>query len=1068
MATNKISTISFNVDVAPKAHDMGRNLLRGAGLTSLDSITDGGIALYRINSLSESLVKIVDGVDGNKGVWVKTNSGETNIYRGAFFIAAVNKGETYTLSAWVKGTAGTTLYLEVLNSIGTARKNSDGTDSTRYTGTGSFATITDDWRRVTFTFTVDDLNGGYVECNLFTNAVGEFTICEPKLERGDVATAFCLNEADLKGDKGDKGDTPTIAKLRVDHSALHYNPTTKKWDYDSVTVTIVIFTPEGTRTPGNNDISEYYWLLDNVSIKRASGNGFSATLEVASHTATLYKVGSNVAIDSITVPMVRDGHDGIDGESVSGADAVVYTIEAVGSSNNNSGTLTDDAKSIAVTLIGNLKLYKTVGSEKTEATKTPQCWRMTIGGTNVDGTSAFSYSAGNNIVTYSYSQNYLIDDKGKCDVPGSATISVYKDNTLSEMIASLVIPITLNPNAIVDVNTQLGTINSTTASMKETVDGMQGTIETIQQGQGQINLKVQDLQNGGIDTGKPHTSSQVDFTTLSADNFYPVMIKLKDDDGVRHTVEIDRPLNAAYGSGKGYMTHPGDGFSFRLVFSDIANGWGSYEDGQLRIESISQYWTTPADTPICPKIEQYYPFSFIVAWLRGGSKYDITVDCTDAYVSGIWPYMMQMKSNPSWVPDVVRLAPYTWTTDQVNAQGGNPYNLLQHDSGGFYADTDKEYLYRFGEMIAGNTFAIVGQPKDSKQWFVATWKIASVSGSKVYVDTSTYGILWQTQNPLGIRMNGVLGYIKKGVSYSKSTWDSEQGFGTSESLDNTAVHANWVASRPILVIGKESSAINGVYRDRAVLENVDSCSEEDSVFFHSGTYFDVSPLYGTDGRTNVKTDLLATGIDIKSHKIEMTADNFTLKNNKKEVVFGTDADKNIFVTGTIRANNFFRKVCVWNYFKHAYYFKDGVYYSEQEVEDKDLVTDDMIVNSGPADLVIVPFYSKEATERVVCLPDANDYEGKIIEVVDTDNNTNVDLIVKAVNKLTSSAAGHFFGSVSYSMDGGGKITHGTDVQDINVGRGKTTHFYSLRLDETPSEAAGTGLTSYCYWLLLKN
>lgn len=206
MSANKISTIFFNIDIAPKAHDMGRNLLRGAGLTSLDSITEGGITFYRINSFSDSLVKIVDGIDGNKGVWVKTNSGETNVYRGVFFIAAVNKGETYTLSAWVKGTAGTTLYLEVLNSIGTARKNSDGTASTHYTGTGSFATISDDWRRVTFTFTVDDLNGGYVECNFFTNAVGEFTICEPKLERGDVATAFCLNEADLKGDKGDKGD----------------------------------------------------------------------------------------------------------------------------------------------------------------------------------------------------------------------------------------------------------------------------------------------------------------------------------------------------------------------------------------------------------------------------------------------------------------------------------------------------------------------------------------------------------------------------------------------------------------------------------------------------------------------------------------------------------------------------------------------------------------------------------------------------------------------------------------------------------------------------------------------
>lgn len=197
--SNRINTISFNIDIAPKAHDMGRNLLRGAGLTSLDSITEGGITLYRINSMSASLVKIVGGVDGNKGVWVKTNAGETNVYRGLLFIAAVNKGEKYTLSAWVKGTAGNTLYMEFVNSNGTGRKNSDGTSGTYQLVVFN---LTDGWQRVSHTFTVDSKNAGYVECNFFTNVVGEFTVSEPKLERGDTATAFCLNEDDLKGDKG--------------------------------------------------------------------------------------------------------------------------------------------------------------------------------------------------------------------------------------------------------------------------------------------------------------------------------------------------------------------------------------------------------------------------------------------------------------------------------------------------------------------------------------------------------------------------------------------------------------------------------------------------------------------------------------------------------------------------------------------------------------------------------------------------------------------------------------------------------------------------------------------------
>lgn len=628
---------------------------------------------------------------------------------------------------------------------------------------------------------------------------------------------------------------------------------------------------------GNDKIVFSHFPIDNTSTDKTLGTASTIGIELL--------VNSSV----VATANYANGKQGADGPA-----ATVYTIEAVGNYNNNSGTLVD-ASTIGVTLTGDLKLYKTVGSEKTEDSKPPQCWRLTVGGKNVDGTRVFDNSAGNNIVTYEYYNKYNIDSNGNSAVPGSATISVYRDSSMSELLASLVIPITLNPGAIVNVDAKLGKIESTTTSMKNDMNGMHGTIETIKQGQGQISLKVQDLQNGGVDTSKPHTSSQVDFRTLDADSFYPVMIRFKDDGGVRHTVEISRNLDGTYGSGKDYMTHS-QGFSFRLIFSDIANGWGTNEDGQLHIESISQLWTEPTDTPICPKIAQYYPFSFTLAWLRGGSKYDITVDCTDAYISGIWPYMMQVASNPSWVPDAVRLAPDTWTTAQVNAQGGNPYNMLRKDNGGYYADVDNEYLYRFGELAAGNTFAIAGQPKDSKVWFLATWHITSVSGSKVYVDVSTYGLLWQAQNPLGIRM-GELGYIKTGASYPKSTWDSQNGFGTSENVDNTAVHADWAVPRAILVIGKESSATNGVYRDRAVLEAVQSCTEGSSVSFYSNTYFDVSPLYGTDGRTNVKPDLLATGIDIKSHKITATTDNFVVRNNRGTLTFSIDEDGNIVGVG---------------------------------------------------------------------------------------------------------------------------------------------------------------------------
>lgn len=690
--------------------------------------------------------------------------------------------------------------------------------------------------------------------------------------------------------KGDKGADGSAYDIYLSASVLKGDSTGKLNGNDTVSVTAKVVKITGGTAVQVTDKNEAYFTISRTEVSGdivdwPSGMFTVKTFNAAGQGVKTWNFALYVGgtfLKTVTLPVVRDGKQGADGSA-----ATVYTIETVGNYNNNSGTLVD-ASTIGVTLTGDLKLYKTVGNEKTEDSKPPQCWRLTVGGKNKDGTIVFTNTAGNNIVTYQYYNTYKKDSSGNSAVPGSATISVYKDSSMGELLASLVIPITLNPGAIVNVDAKLGEIENTTASMK-------GTIETIKQGQGQISLKVQDLQNGGVDTSKPHTSSQVDFRTLDADSFYPVMIRFKDDGGVRHTVEISRNLDGTYGSGKDYMTHSQD-FSFRLIFSDIANGWGTNEDGQLHIESISQRWTEPTDTPICPKIAQYNPFSFTLAWLRGGSKYDITVDCTDAHISGIWPYMMQVASNPSWVPDAVRLAPDTWTTAQVNAQGGNPYNMLKKDNGGYYADVDNEYLYRFGELAAGNTFAIVGQPKDSKVWFLATWHITSVSGSKVYVDVSTYGLLWQAQNPLGIRMSE-LGYIKTGASYSKSEWDSQNLFGTSVDVDNTAVHADWAVPRAILVIGKESSATNGVYRDRAVLEAVQSCTEGSSVSFYSNTYFDVSPLYGTDGRTNVKPDLLATGIDIKSHKIVATADNFIVRNNSGTLTFSIDEEGNIVGSG---------------------------------------------------------------------------------------------------------------------------------------------------------------------------
>lgn len=289
--------------------------------------------------------------------------------------------------------------------------------------------------------------------------------------------------------KGDKGADGSAYDIYLSASVLKGDSTGKLNGNDTVSVTAKVVKITGGTAVQVTDKNEAYFTISRTEVSGdivdwPSGMFTVKTFNAAGQGVKTWNFALYVGgtfLKTVTLPVVRDGKQGADGSA-----ATVYTIETVGNYNNNSGTLVD-ASTIGVTLTGDLKLYKTVGNEKTEDSKPPQCWRLTVGGENKDGTIVFDNSAGNNIVTYEYYNEYNIDSNGNSAVPGSATISVYKDSSMGELLASLVIPITLNPGAIVNVDAKLGKIESTTTSMK-------GTIETIQQGQGQISLKVQGLE----------------------------------------------------------------------------------------------------------------------------------------------------------------------------------------------------------------------------------------------------------------------------------------------------------------------------------------------------------------------------------------------------------------------------------------------------------------------------------------------------------------------------------------------------------------------------------------------
>lgn len=948
MAISKIQTIYFSVDVAPKAHDMGRNLLRGAALDSMTDIYDGNIALLRYVGCDDSHAQIVDGIDGAKALAVTVDSGETEQYRGPHFMARVVPGTTYTASVYVKSTTGQYLYLEA--------KKYGATADTWYSSTHSTPmTTSTNWERKTFTFTAAE-GYDYVQINFFALASGTICFCEPKLERGDTATAFSLNELDLKGAsgknnfvhvawcnnidsstmkpsasepiylskdtqgasynymgtwvseteetteaearelatwvyiKGAKGDDGSTYDIYLSASVLKGDSTGKLNDSDSVPVTAkVVKLTNGTATEVTNTDEAYFTM----SLTRNDGSISNDPFDVGKCTAktfpkifgetvktwnfSLYVGG--VFLKTVTLPVIRDGANG------NGTPATVFTIEPVGNI-NASGTLTD-ANEISVDIAGDVKAYKIIGDSKEEYSSQPQSWRLSIGGKNYDGTSTFSNNASNNIISFTFSDDYDLSN-----TPGSAVITLFSDSSLTDQLASLIVPISLNPNAIVNVDNKLGKIQNTTTSMLKDMNGIHGTIETIKQGQGEINLKVQDLVTGGIDASKPHTSETIDFRNLSSDSYWPLLIRFREDGGKHHTVEIGRALDSTYGV-PNYSTH-GAGFVFRMVFSDVMNEWGT-RDRDLRIEVMEQSWTKASDTCICPRIDQHLYSSIEVVWLRGGSKYDVTVDQTGVDISGVWPVMTQDGSSTE--PDVVvwdETHTYSlWKT--TGAQGALSYN------NGYYVDmvsTDAQNTWVFGSVSVGNTVALIGKCSDCNKWMKASWHISSIDGSKLYVDESSFSLSEYTYNPLGIRMHDRLGYIKRGTSYDDSTWNSGTGFGTREYISASDVHCGgWRTGVAILVTGTEDNTSTG--RKRAVLQTVGSITKGSRVTFSDQglAFLDVSEILDSSNVKNVKTDMLATGVDIKSHKITATTDNFEVRNNSGTTTFKIDKDGNIVGAG---------------------------------------------------------------------------------------------------------------------------------------------------------------------------
>lgn len=693
-------------------------------------------------------------------------------------------------------------------------------------------------------------------------------------ETKDDTKAEALSMATWVYVKGEKGDTGIVYDVYLSVSSLKGDSTGKLNSKDSVAVSAkVVKVSVGTATEVTSTNEAYFTISRTTDsgdvVNYPSGNFTSYTLQafgtgVKTWNFALYVGG--VFLKTVTVPVIRDG-----------TLATVYTIEPWGSI-SASGTL-KDANTVRVTVKGNVKAYKTTGDRKEEYSSQPQSWRLSIGGTSYGGTATFNNNASNNIISFSMIQDYSISGT----VPGSACIALFSDSSLSKQLASLIVPVSLNPGAIQDINTKLGTIQNTTTNMQNTVNGMHGTIETIRQGQGAIELKVQaigrkneNLVSGGNVAGLFSKSSDV-FRSgsfrMEEGKTYTVTARVWNEkyDGGRHTtifvIGADNSWSTAYSSPDITNTSPDT-----VRFSFVA---GTTKDMMAYILGFPNDGTSSGIHVDWLRIDEgdWTGDEVLDKWAPAASEVDTVNLLPDPAFDGGIAYSDYMGERNSWNwSDQKMGSAVSWLSKDSTLTDGGRGILFNRSNAASETADGLRYIVPFR---GAGTYHISCFIKDLHQTDPA--KAVWDDGKLVIMEC----------HPMNAKNERITGGFSTSTSPSSVRLGDERS-EKSHTFGTTATHDNGDGTTTEMEIA---------YLEVLVFLQKNGCVRVSRLCLSKSDHYTYWNAAAVSEERKEETDLLATGIDIKSHRIVATADNFTVRNNSGDQTFSIDRDGNITGSG---------------------------------------------------------------------------------------------------------------------------------------------------------------------------
>lgn len=696
----------------------------------------------------------------------------------------------------------------------------------------------------------------------------------------------------VKGDKGDDGSTYDIY---LSASVLKGDSTGKLNDSDRVPVTAKLVRVTGGTATQVTSTDEAYFTISRTEtggdiVSYSRGNVSEFTVEkfdawgsyVKTWNFSLYVGG--VFLKTVTLPVIRDGANG------NGTAATVYTIEPCANF-EATGRLTDDASKIEVSIKGDVLVYKKTGDEpkKVYDVVSPYWFVLTVGDTNYvgykgkDSSAPFDSYTSSARIAISKTLDYPISTDTN-NIPGSATLTVYdgsvslSDNTVSttaNQLASLVVPISLNPGAIQDINNKLGTIQQTTTSK---LDDMNTTIETIKQGQGEISLKVSRLSSRGniLAGGNVAGTYSKKYEVWRSEAFTM-------EQGKTYTV-----------TARIWMEPSSNGHFMRLFVFGADDSWStSYS---------SDTYTNTSASVVRFKFEAGVTKEMVVGlYEQGGS----TGDAFDGV-------------HIDWC----RVDEGDWTGDEVLDQWSPAASEV--DALNLLPDPD------FSEAIAYSDY--MGE-RNSYNGSVGA-KVDAMAKDSAKDEDGCYGVTFERSGSTDNHYEGLVYYVPyRGAGtyfLSFCVKDLSQTVSGKAAMDEVVwmqcytANANKEQSRNGIGCGMQntSSDNSGAYRvtkvytfddDTDIVDHADGTHSTDKI-----AYLEVRLFLSKNGCVRVsrlclsksdhytywnaaavsaerkkELDQLATGIDIKNHKILITSDNVKVRNNKGEETTAVDAQGNL-------------------------------------------------------------------------------------------------------------------------------------------------------------------------------